>query len=455
MVRIKSLLTNVLGLLSGKEETLGSIVARGVSGSFALKLWYTLWSFGVSVLLARMLDAKGFGIYSVAISWSALIVVFAKLGQDQTVCRYVAKYRENHDYPALRGLVFFSILLVFSVGLLLATGANVILGVFFAQLDPVTKKTLLLAFWLVPLQAAMTSFGGVCQGYSKIIRAQIPVLLISPLVFLALLTFTTDFYRGTISPSGVIACTLASQAVGLGILILLTRAVLPPDFSRVKAQFRVRDWTSTAIPVTLMGGMYVINMNADIVMLGALASADLAGIYKAAARGADIVILPCAMISLSLAPLISRLHTAGDMQRLQRGITKTTRVGAALALPVAAVLLLFSDWFLGMFGSEFTAGSGALRLLVIAQMVTALVSPAGWILVMTGHEKSAAMGLGVSVLLNITLNALLIPKFGLNGAATATMISTIAGILVLFVMVKKMLNLDASIIGMRSSRSQT
>lgn len=452
MVRIKSLLSNVRGLLSGKEQTLGSIVARGVSGSFALKVWYTLWSFGVSVLLARILDANGFGIYSVAISWSALIVVFAKLGQDQTVCRYVAKYRENRDYPALRGLIFFSLLLVLAVGLLLATGASVIVPVFFAQLDPVTKKTLLLAFWLVPLQAVMTSFGGVCQGYSKIIRAQIPVLLVSPLVFLALLTFTTDFFRSAISPSGVIACTLASQAVALGILILVTRSVLPPDFSQVKAQFKVRDWISTAIPVTLMGGMYVINMNADIVMLGALASADLAGIYKAATRGADIVMFPSAMISLSLAPLISQLHTAGDMLRLQRGITKTTRVGVALALPVAAVLLLFSDLFLGLFGSEFTTGSGALRLLIVAQVITALAGPAGWILVMTGHEKSAAMGLGVSVVLNISLNALLIPKFGLNGAAVATMISTLSWNLILVVAVKRILKLDASVIGARNGK---
>ncbi len=125
MVRIKSLLTSVRSLLSEKEETLGSIVARGVSGSFVLKVWYTLWSFGVSVLLARILDTNGFGIYSVAISWSALIVVFAKLGQDQTVCRYVASYRESRDSPALRGLIFFSVLLVFAVGLLLAVGANV------------------------------------------------------------------------------------------------------------------------------------------------------------------------------------------------------------------------------------------------------------------------------------------------------------------------------------------
>jgi O-antigen/teichoic acid export membrane protein len=449
MVRIKSLLTSVRGLLSGKEETLGSIVARGVSGSFVLKVWYTLWSFGVSVLLARILDTNGFGIYSIAISWSALIVVFAKLGQDQTVCRYVASYRESRDYPGLRGLVLFSVLLVLAVGLLLATGAYVMLHVFFTQLDPVTKETLLLAFWLVPLQAVMTSFGAVCQGYSKIIRAQIPVLLVSPLVFLALLTFATDFYQSAVSPSGVIACTLASQAVGLGVLILLTRSVLPPDFAQVKAQFRVKDWVGTAIPVTLMGGMYVINMNADIVMLGALANADLAGIYKAATRGADIVMFPSAMISLSLAPLISRLHTAGDMQRLQRGITKTTRVGVALALPVAIVLLLFSDWFLGLFGSEFTAGSGALRLLIAAQTITALAGPAGWILVMSGHEKSAATGLGVSVVLNIILNALLIPKFGLNGAAAATMISTLCWNLILVAAVRKRLKLDASVIGMR------
>lgn len=452
MVQITLLLAKIRNLLLEKEGGLGAIIAKGASGSFVLMVWYTLWSFGVSVLLARILDTGEFGIYSIAISWSTMIAVFAKLGQDQTVCRYVASYRESGDYAGIRGLIFFSVPLVLTVALLLATGATVILKVFFADLDPATGNALVLAFWLVPLQAVMTSMGAVSQGYSKVVRAQIPSLLISPLVFLALLTLITDFYRNPVDPSSVIICTLGSQVVGLSVLFLLIRSILPSDFSQVKARFNIRDWVGTALPVTLMGGMYVINMNADIVMLGALANADLAGIYKAATRGADIVMFPSAIISLSLAPIIARLYTAGDMQRLQRGITKTTRVGVALALPVAIVLLLFSDWFLGLFGTEFTAGSGALRLLIIAQVITALAGPAGWILVMTGHEKKAAMGLGVSVVLNILLNMLLIPKFGLNGAAAATMLSTLSWNLILVVAVKKILKLDASVIGTRNGK---
>ena len=57
------------------------------------------------------------------------------------------------------------------------------------------------------------------------------------------------------------------------------------------------------------------------------------------------------------------------------------------------------------------------------------------------------MGLGVSVVLNILLNALLIPKFGLNGAAAATMISALSWNLILVVVVKKILKIDASVIG--------
>lgn len=446
MIRIITLLAKARSLLSEKEEGLGVIIAKGVSGSFVLKVWYTLWSFGVSVLLARILDTGGFGIYSIAISWSTMIVVFAKLGQDQTVCRYVAGYRESGDYAEMRGLVFFSVSLVMIASVLLAASATIILSVFFADLDAATSRALLLAFWLVPLQAVMTPIGAISQGYSKIVQAQVPTLLISPLVFLILLTLVANFYRSTIDPASVIICTLVSQGVGLSVLIMVTRSILPSGLSQVKARFNIKSWAGTAIPVMLMGGMYVINMNADIVMLGALANADLAGIYKAATRGADIIMFPSAMISLSLAPIIARLYTAGDMYRLQRGITKTTRVGAALALPVAAALLLFSEWFLGLFGSEFTAGSGALRLLIIAQVITTLAGPAGWVLVMTGHERKAAMGMGVSVALNIVLNALLIPKFGLNGAAAATMISTLSWNFILVMAVKKTLKLDTSVI---------
>ena len=81
MTRIKLLLASISKLHFPKEGTLASVVVRGVCGAFILKVWYALWLFGISILLARMLGTNGYGIYSVAISWSALIAVFAKLGQ--------------------------------------------------------------------------------------------------------------------------------------------------------------------------------------------------------------------------------------------------------------------------------------------------------------------------------------------------------------------------------------
>ena len=188
----------------------------------------------------------------------------------------------------MRGMIFFSIFLVLVAGLLLAVGATVILEMFFTGLGTETQQTLRLAFWLVPLQVVLTAIGAVSQGLSKVIRAQIPNLLVSPLVFLILLALTTDFYREAIDAAEVISLTIAAQTFALGVLIISTRSVLPSAIYSVPAKFRIREWFITAMPVALMGGMYVINMNADIVMLGALASIDAAGIYKAATRGADL-----------------------------------------------------------------------------------------------------------------------------------------------------------------------
>jgi O-antigen/teichoic acid export membrane protein len=293
----------------------------------------------------------------------------------------------------------------------------------------------------------MTAIGAVSQGLSKIIRAQMPSLFVSPLVFLILLTLTTDFYQDAISVAEVIALTIVAQAFALGVLILSTRSILPSGISRVPARFHIKEWLNAAMPLTLMGGMYVINMNADIVMLGTLASADAAGIYKAATRGADLVIFSLMIINPVLSPIVAQLHTAGQRVRLQRGITRMARIGLLLSLPVALFLVFFGDWFLSLFGPDYTEGKVALAILSVGQVVNVAAGSVAMIMIMTGNERIAALGVAVSTLVNISMNAILIPVWGIEGAAIATTTSIVLWNVLLVRYAWKLLGVDTTSFG--------
>jgi O-antigen/teichoic acid export membrane protein len=80
---------------------------------------------------------------------------------------------------------------------------------------------------------------------------------------------------------------------------------------------------------------------------------------------------------------------------------------------------------MAVFGPEFERGSTALSILLVGQVVNVAAGPVGVLLTMTGHEKRVAAAVGASACCNLLLNLLLIPRFGIEGAAVASAVSLI------------------------------
>jgi O-antigen/teichoic acid export membrane protein len=78
-----------------------------------------------------------------------------------------------------------------------------------------------------------------------------------------------------------------------------------------------------------------------------------------------------------------------------------------------------------LFGDEFTAGRLSLAILCGAYLVNAAMGTSGYLLIMTKHEHAAAVAFGCSAAINVLGNFLLIPVWGINGAATATALSVV------------------------------
>ncbi|MDQ3564372.1 MAG: polysaccharide biosynthesis C-terminal domain-containing protein [Pseudomonadota bacterium] len=94
----------------------------------------------------------------------------------------------------------------------------------------------------------------------------------------------------------------------------------------------------------------------------------------------------------------------------------SARVVLLVSLPVALSMIIFGRWILlTVFGLEFVSGATALAILSAAQIVNAAMGSVGLLLIMTGHERDTATGVGIAAAVNVTLNVLLIPVWGLKG----------------------------------------
>jgi O-antigen/teichoic acid export membrane protein len=223
------------------------------------------------------------------------------------------------------------------------------------------------------------------------------------------------------------------------------------------AQYESRDWILRALPLLLMGSMFLVNSNADILMLGTLAGSEAAGLYKAASRGAELVVFSLMAVNVPLGPAMARLYAAGDTVLLQRTVTRWARMAFAPAAALAAMFVVWGAWFLGLFGAGFVKDEAYTALVVLsaAQLINVGTGPVGLLLIMTKNERLAALGVSIAAISNIVLNALLIPHWGLPGAAVATAVSTVAWNIALVFLVFRRLNLNPTVVSVDKLNSLT
>src|SRR5699024_7594138 len=150
-----------------------------------------------------------------------------------------------------------------------------------------------------------------------------------------------------------------------------------------------------------------------------------------------------------LQPHFARLYEQGDMAKLQRLVTTSARAILALSLPPVLIFMLFGaellDW---VFGDPFRAGGVALAILAAGQLVNAGMGSVGMLLNMTGHERDTMRGIALAAAGNVFLNVILIPPFGVAGAAAASALTLLFWNLLLRSFVKKRLGLKLLAFGL-------
>jgi len=253
------------------------------------------------------------------------------------------------------------------------------------------------------------------------------------------------------SPARAMAIHAAAAFCAYLVGIALLRRGLPAPVRKGRPDYRTAAWLKTLLPLTLLAGMEMINNQVDVVLLGFLRTAGEVGIYRVAWQVSLPVVFTLTAVNLVVAPHFARAWQNADKQRLQRLATWSARVAASLAIPAAAVLIGFGTPLLGfVFGREFAAGGAALTILCIGQLCNAAAGSVGTILNMTGHERDTMLGIGIAAVTNVTLNLLLIPPFGIVGAATATTVSMVLWNLILFRRVRHRLGIVSAALPRRT-----
>jgi O-antigen/teichoic acid export membrane protein len=242
---------------------------------------------------------------------------------------------------------------------------------------------------------------------------------------------------GGISSLGVALGWGVPETIGcVASLIVLWRMVVA-DRSKGEHPARsvgalARDFWSFSAPRGAAAALQITIIWFDLLLLSRYRSSADVGVYGAASRAITFGTFALQAIRLAIAPQISAMLAHDDRDGAQTVFQTATWWLIASSWPLFLIFAIFGPFLLEVFGPEFSAGATALTILSLAMLVDLGTGTIGVVLLMGGKSWWNLFNMFVALGLNIGLNLVLTPRYGMNGAAVAWAVSiTIANLLAL------------------------
>lgn len=437
-----------------QESDLRSQIFKGSASSFIIQVVFAGLSFLTSVLMARFLGADGYGTYNNATAWVQILVPLASLGFGVLIVRDVAILRSQRNWETLKGFLRFSDQLVMGVSLFLIVVVFFLAEVLFSTPEKaLLQRTLILASVLIPLFTLSNMRQSTIRGYEHIAHAMLPDMVIRPVSILILLILFHFILPGGLSVELVVVFSITAAVISLVTSSIWQKRFSPPEIFKVEPKYEIKTWFKAALPMMVYSAFQIIQARVSLVMLGAQSTADNVGYFSAAYNLAYLLIFFLAAVSYVMGPIIARLYAAGEKERLQKAITQTVRVAFFLSLILGLVLIIGRTLILSIFGADFEVAQLALILLCVGNLLDIALGNTHVLLSMTGHEKAVALFFVIATILNIVLNLIWVPQYGLNGAVYSAFISLIFSKLGMYLFTINKLGLDPSILGLHQKRT--
>ena len=413
-------------------------IVRGGVSAFATRLIGMGFSYLFAFLVARMYGAAGSGLYNLSQSLMNFLASITKLGSDTLMTRYGAQYNAQKKFGWIKDLYNKSLMVSIPLAILF-TAALYFLAPWVAQEvfkknDPEVARAFRIAtIALLPVTIFNISNGGL-RGLKKI---QVYALLqnVSNFFFgciiLVVLFFVSDdklvpviTYVSFIMISGILSGYFFLKYSNYG----STKVEAGLDFNE-------KFWIGFSLFVASLASL--VRGYADTFILGRYASIADVGIYRNAFKVATITRIALTAFLVPAAPKFAELFSQGKMKELGQSAQFATKIIFWCSAPILAGVILLAPFIMGIFGKEFLKGTEALIILSIGQFVNAATGPVSNILMMTGKQKLNRNLMVATTILAIVLDLILIPRFGIVGAASVNTFGVIIMNLIPFFLIKK------------------
>ena len=400
-----------------------------------------------NICLARWMGATEFGLYAFAWSWAMILSHLVGGGIHSAAIRFVPEYRARGDDSRLNGLLRRSLQLTLAtaVGLALLCGLAVYL--FETSIAAYYVLPLLFAFANILPQGLFNLQLAIGRTFDHPLLAFAPKLLGPPAMIFATGLVVIYLMEESLTAPIVLAALCGGTLLVAILQYWALRRRLPPALESVEASYETKTWLTVGFPLLIGAGSHIILAQVDQVMIGMFMTPQDVGIYSAAIRTSIIVPFVFAAVNAMATPKIIQRYTEGRHDEVRSLLTRIAHLVFWPGLFGGLAVIYFGREILGLFGPVFVAGYAALVILIGSQLLKICFGAVGELLSLSGHHRLAMWIMLFAVLVNIVLNWILIPIYGLVGAAIAMAAANLVWPLGSWIALRIKKGLDPSIIG--------
>ncbi len=387
----------------------------------------------VMLLITRTFGSAVFGRYTIALTFSQLIVLIFTFGFPSGVIRLLTDQSHYDEIPKtnfLKKTLWITFVSSITISILIYFLSELIAISLFKDRSLIIYLKVL-SFFITPLMFHEVLLN-IFRGKKEYKKYNLFLFVLPPLLFLIMFYIIYNYFYNEIS-------VILSFGLSILIVFFIEIIFLKGVKNSIKKDYPTNLLFKLSLPMMISGTILFLLSWTDIFMLGAMVSSEEVGIYNVAFKISSIGLIIILVFNVVIGPKISELYNRNEIKKLKKTIIKTTQLITITTIPIFLILIVFRKDILSFFGSEFILGETTLVILSFSVLINAISGNVDQILNMTNHHRLMRNIALVCLTENVILNFILIPKYGINGAATASLITNISLNLISIYYIKKKL----------------
>jgi len=405
--------------------------------SFSEILTGSLWALGARVLtavlglltsiaIARYYGADQLGIIAMLHSFFIFATIFTVLGTNTSILRLIPEHLSIYSISSALKIYKSAFILIVTTSVFFGFLTYIFSEFLASEIfnKPHLAFCFSLAAFFVGFKSILELNNNVIRGL-RLIKAYAFVQLIPPVLVLIFLFMLTINKINDYNPvyAYFLSIIFASILVTLGLIIYFKKNIQTSDKVKIINIFQI---IKLSMPMLLTSSMQLVLGQTGVIFLSIYNSESDVGYYSVAVKLATITTLFLSSINSMAAPKFSELFYKGEIEKLCKIAKKSTRLIFWATMPILLTLLFFGmDILKNFFGDDFGKAYIALIFLVLGQAFNSLAGPTGYFMNMTGAHIVVSRIMFTAAILNVSLCCILIPTYGISGAALAAMISSL------------------------------